>query len=122
MAGDNGTKLYPLTQIEKNLEKSFVDNPLTILRKYELIKDDKLTFGAYLLFTSNKSPITSFQIGRFKAPITIIDNIDIDTNLFDQIDIVIEGIKKHLMSEFIITGEPQKIVKYDYPLGSYISI
>ena len=112
LAGGSGTRLYPLTQIEKNLEKSFVDDPLTILRKYELIKDGKLTFGAYLLFTSNKSPITSFQIRRFKDPITTIDNIDIDNNLFDQVDIAIEGIKKHLMTEFIITGEPQRTVKY----------
>jgi len=71
---------------------------------------------AYLLFTCNNSAITAFQIGRFKSPIDIIDNIDINTNLFAQIDIAIEFIKKHLMTEFIITGEPQRIVKYNYPL------
>ena len=48
---------------------------MMILRKYELIKEDKLTFAAYLLFTSNNSPITSLQIGRFKDAVTIIDNI-----------------------------------------------
>ena len=35
-----------LTQIEKNLEKSFVDAPLTILRKHELIKYD-YPLGSY---------------------------------------------------------------------------
>ena len=101
---------------EKNLNKTFTDDPYTILKKYELIKDGKLTFGAYLLFTSNDSAITSFQIGRFKDSTTIIDNIDINTNIFTQVDIAIEFIKKHLMTEFIITGEPQRTVQYDYPL------
>ena len=105
-----------IKKIESNLNKTFDDDPMTILRKYELIKDDKLTFGAYLLFTSNNSALTAFQIGRFKDDITIIDNIDINTNLLDQIEIAIDFIKKHLMTEFIITGNPQRTVKYDYPL------
>jgi len=89
---------------------------MTILRKYELIKEDKLTFGAYLLFTSNNSVLTAFQIGRFKSPTKIIDNIDINRDLLHQLDIAIEFIKKHLMIEFIITGNPQREEKYDYPL------
>ena len=107
---------YFIKKVENNLDKSFSDDPMSILRKYELIKEDKLTFGAYLLFTSNNSALTSFSIGRFKDAITIIDDIDINTNLFTQIEIAIEFIKKHLMREFIITGEPQRSVKYDYPL------
>ncbi len=107
---------YFIEKVEQNLGKSFNEDPLTILKKYELIKEDKLTWGSYLLFTSNNSAITAFQIGRFKDPITIIDNIDINTNLFIQIDTAIEFIKKHLMTEFIITGEAQRVVKYDYPL------
>ncbi len=87
---------YFIEKVEQNLGKSFNEDPLTILKKYELIKEDKLTWGSYLLFTSNNSAITAFQIGRFKDPITIIDNIDINTNLFIQIDTAIEFIKKHL--------------------------
>jgi len=84
---------YFISKVEKNLNKKFSDDPMTILRKYELIKEDKLTFGAYLLFTSNNSTLTAFQIGRFKDPITIIDNIDINTNLFTQIETAIEFIE-----------------------------
>jgi ATP-dependent DNA helicase RecG len=107
---------YFLSRVEKNLDKTFSEDPFMVLKKYELIKDDKLTFGAYLLFTSNNSALTAFSIGRFKSPIDIIDNIDINTNLFAQVDLAIEFIKKHLMTEFIITGEPQRTHKYDYPL------
>ncbi|MCP4969127.1 MAG: AAA family ATPase, partial [Arcobacter sp.] len=105
-----------IQKIESNQNKTFNETPISVLKKYELLKEDKLTFAAYLLFTSNESALTSFQIGRFKTSIDIIDNIDINTNILDQIDIVISGIKKHLMTEFIITGEPQRRVRYDYPL------
>ena len=105
-----------IEMIEKYQGKSFQDDPMTVLRKYELIKEDKLTFGAYLLFTSNNSVLTAFQIGRFKTPVDIIDNIDINTDIVSQIDKAMEFIKKHLMTEFIITGEPQRVMKYDYPL------
>ena len=105
-----------IEKIEKYQNKKFSDDPLTILKKYELLKDDKLTFGAYLLFTSNFSILTAFQIGRFKSDTKIIDNIDINTNVVTQIDTAIEFIRKHLMIEYIITGNPQREEKYDYPL------
>ena len=102
--------------IAKHQKKTFDEDPMTILRKYELLKDDKLTFGAYLLFVDNYSAITSFQIGRFKSDTHIIDNIDLDTDLLCQIDRAIEFIRKHLMIEYIITGEPQREERYNYPL------
>lgn len=105
-----------ITKIEKFQNKTFNDDPMTILRKYELIKEDKLTFGAYLLFTSNNSSLTAFQVGRFKSETKIIDNIDINTDVLSQVDIAIEFITKHLMVEFIITGNPQREEKYDYPI------
>jgi ATP-dependent DNA helicase RecG len=105
-----------IEKVESFQDKTFNDDPMTVLRKYELLKDDKLTFGAYLLFTSNNSALTAFQIGRFKSETKIIDNIDINISILKQIDIAIEFIKKHLMIEYIITGEPQRTEKYDYPL------
>ncbi len=105
-----------IAKIEDFQKKKFEDDAMTILRKYELLKEDKLTFGAYLLFTSNNSALTAFQIGRFKSETKIIDNIDINTNILNQVDMAIEFIKKHLMVEYIITGEPQRTEKYDYPL------
>lgn len=107
-----------IKKIEKNKNKNFDDDLFTILRKYELIKDDKLTFGAYLLFVKNVSSITAMQIGRFKSETMIIDNIDLDTDLLSQIYLGIEFIKKHLMVEYIITGNPQREERYDYPLNA----
>ena len=89
-----------------------------ILRKYELIKDDKLTWAAYLLFVDNFSAITPLQIGRFKSNISIIDNIDIATDLPTQVDTALNFIRKHLMVEFIITGAAERTERYDYPLDA----
>jgi ATP-dependent DNA helicase RecG len=54
---------YFISKVEQNLNKKFTDDPMTILRKYELIKEDKLTFGAYLLFTSNNSALKRGESG-----------------------------------------------------------
>lgn len=70
-----------IEKIENYQGIKFTDDPLTILRKHELIKGDKLTFGAYLL-----------------------------------LQVTTEFIKKHLMTQFIITGEPQRSIRYDYLL------
>jgi len=48
----------------------------------EIVRDGKLTFGAYLLFAKEYCSISDIQIGRFKSEITIIDSISLDTDLF----------------------------------------
>ena len=73
-------------KIEKYQDKMFDDDIYTILRKYELIKDDKLTFGAYLLFVDNISSLTCMQVGRFKSDTMIIDSLSLNTDLISEID------------------------------------
>ena len=107
-----------IAQIEHQQRKQFVEDPYTILRKYELIKDNSLTFAAYLLFVNNISAVTSFQIGRFKTETTIIDNLDLNIDLPSQVNRAIEFIRKHLMVEFIITGKAQRVERFDYPLDA----
>jgi len=73
-------------KIEKYQDKLFDDDIYTILRKYELIKDDKLTFGAYLLFVDNISSLTCMQVGRFKSDTMIIDSLSLNTDLISEIE------------------------------------
>ena len=56
---------------------AFNDDIFSILRKYELIKNDQLTIGAYLLFVDNISSLTGMQIGRFKTKTLIIDSLNL---------------------------------------------
>lgn len=107
-----------IQRIERHQHKQFDDDLMGVLRKYELLKEGKLTWAAYLLFVDNFSAITPLQIGRFKSDITIIDNIDIATDLPTQVDTALNFIRKHLMVEFIITGEAERTERFDYPLDA----
>jgi len=105
-------------RIEKNFAKSFDDNPMQILQKYGLIRDDKITFGAYLLFVKDFCLISGVQAGRFKTPTDIIDSISLNTDILTEIDELMIFVRKHLMVEYIITGNPEREERYDYPLDA----
>lgn len=93
-------------------------SPIEFLNKQEILKDNTLTFGAYLLFANELCIISDIQIGRFKSPTKIIDSLNLSTDIFKELDQIIAFIKKHLMVEFIITGNPQREERYDYPLDA----
>lgn len=48
----------------------------------------------------------------------IIDSLSLNTDLFNEVEEIITFIKKHLMVEFIITGEPQRTERFDYPIDA----
>ena len=88
------------------------------LEKQEFIRNGKLTFGAYILFARDICVVSDLQLGRFKSPTKIIDNLNLDTDIFTELDEILAFIKKHLMVEFIITGNAQREERYDYPLDA----
>jgi len=83
-----------------------------------MLREDKLTFGGYLLFADDYCLISDVQVGRFKSESTIIDSISLNTDLFTEVDEILAFIKKHLMVEYIITGQPQRTERFDYPLDA----
>ena len=90
-------------------------DPLGFLTKFEIIRNQQLTFGGYLLFADNYCSISDIQAGRFKSESMIIDSISLNTDLFSEVDEIIAFIRKHLMVEYIITGEPRRTERFDYP-------
>ncbi|MCH9740756.1 MAG: putative DNA binding domain-containing protein [Epsilonproteobacteria bacterium] len=107
-----------IKRIEKNFHKSFDDNPMQVLQKYGLVRDEQITFGAYLLFVKDFCLISGVQVGRFKTPTDIIDTLSLNCDILTEIDELIIFIRKHLMVEYIITGNPQREERYDYPLDA----
>lgn len=105
-------------KIEQRTQCEIQIAPREFLSKMEIIREGKLTFGGYLLFASDYCPISDVQVGRFKSDITIIDSLSLNTDLFTEADEIIAFIKKHLMVEYIITGEPQRTERFDYPLDA----
>ena len=105
-----------ISKIEENQKIKIEQKAFDFLSKFEIIRNNQLTFGAYLLFVKENCLISDIQIGRFKSEITIIDSISIETDLFTALENTIAFIRKHLMVEFIITGNPQHEERFDYPL------
>jgi ATP-dependent DNA helicase RecG len=104
-----------LAEYEKWNRTKIELSPLEFLNKKGILRDKKLTFGAYLLFVSEHCSISDLQIGRFKSDTKIIDSLSLNTDIFTELDEIIAFIRKHLMVEFIITGKAQREEKFDYP-------
>ena len=105
-----------INTIEQHTQSKIGLSELNFLAKLEIIRNNQLTFGGYLLFAKEYCTISDMQIGRFKSPTTIIDSISLNTDLFTEVNEIIAFIKKHLMVEYIITGDPQRAERYNYPL------
>ncbi len=104
-----------IKEFEKWNNTEVVFEPFEFLSKKEILKNNKLTFGAYLLFAKELCIISDVQIGRFKSETKIIDSISLSTDILTELDEIMAFIRKHLMVEFIITGKPQREERFDYP-------
>ena len=102
--------------IEQKNHSEITISPVDFLSKLEFIRNNRITFGVYLLFAEDYCSISDLQIGRFKSDTLIIDSLSLNTDLFTEVDETIAFIKKHLMVEYIITGEPRRQERFDYPL------
>ncbi|MHC1568617.1 MAG: AlbA family DNA-binding domain-containing protein [Candidatus Syntropharchaeia archaeon] len=97
---------------------SRVDSLERILENLELVKDGKLTNAAVLLF--GKNPQKYFKnarvmVGRFKTTEDIIDSVEIDGNLFKQIEETMKILKKHMNVRYEIKGLRREDI-WDYPV------
>ena len=90
-----------------------------VLKKLELIKNEKPTRAALLLFgekTQSYFPSAFLKIGRFRSPTHILDDREIHGTLIDQLDGAMGWFRERLETEFIITGRPEREVHWEYPL------
>ncbi|MDR2511550.1 MAG: putative DNA binding domain-containing protein, partial [Bacteroidales bacterium] len=93
------------------------ESPLSFLLKSDLLRDDKPTNAAYLLFKANNTSIgTTIELGRFQDIITIKDTSRTKSDILTQVNEVLDFVKKHINLEIIITSEAQNIQKWQYPL------
>lgn len=94
------------------------DDPETVLKKYNLIREGSITYGCYLLFVKDRCFFSTINTGLFQTEIVIKDSVTIETDLFQEIDEVLTFITKHINKELIITGEPEHEARWDYPLDA----
>jgi len=97
-------------------ERPITDDPLTVLRKFELTRDHAITFGCFLLFCTEPTLTTTIDAGRFDSETIIKDNITIRGDIFSELEVVLSFIRKHISKRFIITGKAQRNEVWEYPL------
>jgi ATP-dependent DNA helicase RecG len=91
-------------------------NVFEFLSKMELVRDGKITNAAFLLLMKNDSVISDIELGHFQNEITIKDGISISTDLVSEVEEILDFIRKHISKEFIITANPARIERWEYPL------
>lgn len=89
-----------------------------ILEKFELIKEGRPTFGCHLLFSKNDVFLSTIEAGRFATPTIIKDSITSRDSLIDQVERIMGYLVKHTNKAYIITGNPRREERWDYPMDA----
>ena len=107
-----------IDHVNTNREVPVMDDPLTVLQKFELLRESKITYACFLLFMSGESSLSTIELGRFQTPTIIKDGATLKADLFSEVEDVMDFIKKHINKAYIITGRPQREERWDYPLDA----
>ncbi len=95
-----------------------MDDPMTVLRKFELLQKEQITHGCYLLFTADDSLLSTIETGRFASETAIKDSLTIRTDLISEVENVLGFIRKHMGRSYIISGKAQREERWEYPLDA----
>ena len=87
-----------------------------MLKKFELLRENAVSFGCFLLFCNNSSMISTIDAGRFDSETIIKDSITIRNDLFSEVDACMGFVRKHISKRFVISGKPQRDEIWEYPL------
>ena len=94
------------------------DDPMRVLNKFELLRENKITYGGFLLFMKENSALTTIELGRFQTPTIIKDSVTLKCDILSEVEGVMDFIKKHINKSYIITGSLQREERWDYPLDA----
>ncbi len=95
------------------------DAPVNALTKLELIDPNGgISNACFLLFSRREVFAATIELGRFSTPISIKDGLTVRSDLFTEVEEVLNFIRKHINKEYIITGNPQREERWQYPMQS----
>ena len=96
--------------------KASFDDPLTLLKKCELIREGRVSRAAFLLFMASESSLSTIELGRFQTETIIKDGERLKTDLFNEVEGVMAFVRKHINVAFVISGKLQREERWEYPL------
>ena len=89
-----------------------------VLEKFELVKQGRPTFACHLLFSKNDVFLSTIEAGRFATPTLIKDSITSRDTLIEQVQRIMDFMVKHTNKAYIITGNPRREERWDYPMDA----
>jgi ATP-dependent DNA helicase RecG len=120
---NHGVKDISLEKVNRFVELTnalrdhpITDDPLTVLRKFELTREQGITFGCFLMFCSMPTLSTTIDAGRFDSETIIKDSLTIRDDLFAEVETCLNFIRKHISKRFIVKGKAQRDEVWEYPL------
>lgn len=90
----------------------------SVLEKFELIKQGRPTFACHLLFSKNDVFLSTIEAGRFASETIIKDSITSRDTLIEQVERIMGYLVKHTNKAYIITGNPRREERWDYPMDA----
>lgn len=109
-------KVQKAIDLLENKGRSIIEDPLSFLLKYNMLREDKITNAAFLLFHKDDNIISTVELGRFQTDIIIKDSARSKSDVITQINEVLDFIRKHINKEIIITGSAYNTERWQYPL------
>ena len=97
-------------------EVPIADGPMELLRKTELIRNERISLACYLLFSAQDSSLRTIELGYFQTETIVKDSLRLKNDLFSEVDSVIAFVRKHINKRIEITGKPQHDEIWDLPL------
>ena len=95
---------------------AIADDPLTFLRKFQLIAGESITHACWLLFMPDMDVTTTVELGHFASETVIKDSLTLHNDLFSEVAEIMDFIRKHISKKVIFNGELENEQRWDYPL------
>jgi ATP-dependent DNA helicase RecG len=70
------------------------------------------------LFVDSETMLTSIDLGRFTSETIIKDSLTVRSDLFSNVDAVLDFLLKHINKGYIISGKAQRTERWDYPMDA----
>jgi len=86
------------------------------LQKHELVKGDMISNACYLMFCKEENQYTAIQMGHFASETVIKDDVTTSNDILTEVDEVMSFVIKHISKEILISGQPENIEHWQYPL------
>ena len=94
------------------------EDTLMLLHKLDLIKKNKPTWAAFIAFGKSPPLQAKVKCGRIRGTSTIVDDYVVEVPLLDQVDEVMNYMKRVLQLSYTITGDAQRKETWEYPLDA----